>query len=93
MDAFSSSNTANLMPVSAVDSKTAISFGSVGGRKAEENVADLMELSSDEDSSDDASVVDEEDYDTEEEDSDEDEYEEEEFDEEECESVDASPYS
>ena len=61
MEASSSSNTANVMIESVVDNKTKISFDSVGGRKSEEIVAELVEVSSDEVSSDELSVEDEED--------------------------------
>ena len=86
MDAASSSNTANTMIESVVDNKTKISFDSVGGRKSEEIVAELVEVSSDEVSSEDLSLEDEEDYDVEEEDSDEEDSDDEDFDEEEGES-------
>ena len=76
MEASSSSNTANVMIESVVDNKTKISFDSVGGRKSEEIVAELVEVSSDDLSSDELSVEDDEDYDAEE-DSDEEDSEEE----------------
>ena len=76
MEASSSSNTANVMIESVVDNKTKISFDSVGGRKSEEIVAELVEVSSDDVSSDELSVEDDEDYDAEE-DSDEEDSEEE----------------
>ena len=67
MDASSSSNTTNLDLVkldcvvvdNSSDSKK-ISSGSVGGRKSEDAVAGLVELSDDEESSDDLSLVEKE---------------------------------